>query len=403
MDYSRSNKLKKQNAFTTSFSLHKVHDVDDKTNKYLSKLKDAGVDLKYINGNEPIDHNQSLDGNIENFIGYMQLPVGLAGPLLVNGNYAQGNYNIPLATSEGALVASYSRGMKACSLSGGVTSICVNQSVQRTPYFKFENLRIALEFVSWLKKKYNKFETLVKETSNYCELSNMDFLQEGNSVTIVFEYTTGDAAGQNMVTIATDKICTFILEDFNHQPTNWYIEGNYAGDKKPTMNSLSSTRGKKVIAEVVIPKEVVSSVLKSTPENICNYFLTSTLSTIQAGAIGNPGHIANGLTALYLACGQDAACVAESSVGVLRMELTENKDLYTALTLPALIVGTVGGGTHLPTQKEGLRIMNCLGVNKAQKFAELCCATALAGELSIAAAIAEDHFTSAHKSLGRKS
>ena len=402
MDYSKSNVQRKLKSYFNKQKLQTVHVKKLVANKYLERIEAAGVDLKYINGKEKIDHQASLKGNIENFIGYMQLPIGLAGPLIVNGDYAQGKYNIPLATSEGALVASYTRGMKACTLSGGVTSICINEAVQRTPYFKFENLRIAMDFVKWAKSNFDTFSDLVKETSNYCQLSTVKFLQEGNSVTITFEFTTGDAAGQNMVTIASERICRFILKEYRHQPTTWYIEANYAGDKKPTGNTLSNTRGKKVIAEVTIPKEIVASVLKSTPENMCKYFLTSTLSTIQAGAIGNPGHIANGLTAMYLACGQDAACVAESSVGVLRMELTENGDLYAALSLPALIVGTVGGGTALSTQAEGLRIMNCKGVNKAQKFAEICCATALAGELSIAAAIAEDHFTRAHKALGRK-
>ncbi len=400
MDYSRSNAQKKIS--TDSNALKPVHIKKMIGNKYVERINQQGIDIPYLTGQKPINHNASLKGNIENFIGYMQLPVGLAGPLLVNGDHAQGLYNIPMATSEGCLVASYSRGMKACQLSGGVTSICIKESVQRTPYFKFKNLRTCLAFIKWAKSQFAAFQSVVSRTSNYAQLDQLDFSQEGNSVTLCLQFTTGDAAGQNMVTIATDAICKYILGNFQHWPIEWYIESNYAGDKKTTAKTLSNNRGKKVIAEVTIPKQIVADVLKSSPEKMCKYFLASTLSSIQAGSIGNQGHLANALTAIYLATGQDVACVAESSIGILRMETTNEGDLYASITMPALIVGTIGGGTHLPTQAEGLRIMNCKGVNKAQKFAELCCAAALAGELSIAAAIAEDHFTSAHQSLGRK-
>ena len=400
MDYSKSNAQKKVNNETKG--LRPIHIKKMDSNKYISRINQQGVDIPFITGKKQIDHSQSLKGNIENFIGYIQLPVGLAGPLLVNGDHAQGLYNIPMATSEGCLVASYSRGMKAAQLSGGITSICVKESVQRTPYFKFDNLRTCLEFIKWAKSQFAAFQSVVSRTSNYAQLDLLEFTQEGNSVTLCLQFTTGDAAGQNMVTIATDAICKYILDNFQHWPIEWYIEANYAGDKKTSAKTLSGNRGKKVIAEVTIPKDIVASVLKSSPENMCKYFLASTLSSVQAGSIGNQGHLANALTAIYIATGQDVACVAESSIGILRMETTKGGDLYASITMPALIVGTVGGGTHLPTQAEGLRIMNCKGVNKAQKFAELCCAAALAGELSIAAAIAEDHFTRAHKSLGRK-
>jgi len=401
MDY-KSNAQKQIRIDSHPHTLTPIHNTQVVSNKYVKRINDQGVEIPYITGQKSIDRNKSLKGNIENFIGYVQLPIGLAGPLLVNGDHAQGLYNIPMATSEGCLVASYSRGMKACQLSGGVTSICIKESVERTPYFKFKNLRVAMKFVQWAKSQTATFQDLVRQTSNYAQLNKIEFSQEGNSVTLCLQFTTGDAAGQNMVTIATDAICKYIIGNFQHYPVEWYIESNYAGDKKTTAKTLSGNRGKKVIAEVTLPRDVVTSVLKSTPEKMCKYFLTSTLSSIQAGSIGNQGHLANALTAIYIATGQDVACIAESSIGILRMETTDKGDLYASITMPALIVGTVGGGTHLPTQAEGLRIMNCQGINKAQKFAELCCAAALAGELSIAAAIAEDHFTNAHKSLGRK-
>lgn len=368
-----------------------------------NQIKDGHTsNLPYIKGEKSIDRNKSLNGNIENFIGYAQIPVGLAGPILIKGIHAQGSFSIPLATTEGALVASYSRGMKACRLAGGVKVACVKDLMIRAPYFKFDTLSEAMNFSQWAEAHFPAFKTSVENTSRFCKLIKIDCHQEGNAVTIFLSFKTGDASGQNMTTIATDAICRFILQNSAIQPIQWYIESNSSGDKKATRRALNQTRGKKIITEVIIPRDLVQKVLKSTPEKMCAYFLTSTLASITVGAIGNMGHIANGLTALYLACGQDVACAVESSIGILRMECTDNKDLYASLTLPSLVVGTVGGGTGLSTQSEGLKIMDCLGSGKAQKFAEICGATALAGELSIAAAIAEDHFTSAHKHLGRK-
>ncbi len=362
--------------------------------------------LPYISGHQKLEHSQSLrrtlKGNIENFVGYTQVPLGLAGPLLINGDYAKGTYMIPLATTEGALVASYSRGMKAAKLAGGINTICVKDQLERVPYFEFASAKAARDFGNWIKQQEHEFQPLVSSTSNYCLYKSLKVIQEGRGVLLKLSFTTADAAGQNMVTLATEAICQYALSHSPAQPTNWYIEGNHSGDKKAQSMSLSQARGKKIIAEVTLPRAVVKKILKSTPEAICQYYLTATLSNLQTGAIGNVGHVANALTAIYLACGQDVAGVTESAIGILRMETTKEGDLYAALTLPALVVGTVGGGTHLPTQAEALQLIDCYGAGKARQFAEICCATALAGELSIAAAIAENHFTRAHKILGRR-
>ena len=376
----------------------------------------------YISGQKKLEHSQSfnysfnnsssttsrspynnpLKGNIENFIGYTQVPLGLAGPLLIDGDEAQGEFHIPLATTEGALVASYSRGMKVSRLSGGIKTTCIQDRMERAPYFQFEDARKAREFEQWISQQADILSELVSTTSNYCQLKSLDNLQEGRGLILKLNYKTGDAAGQNMVTLTTNEICQYIINKAPIKPTQWYIEANHSGDKKAQSKSLTQTRGKKVIAEVTLKRAYVRSILKSTPEAMSRYFLNSTLATLQAGAIGNCGHVANALTALFLACGQDVACVAESSPGLLRMEVTQGGDLYTALSLPSLVVGTVGGGTQLKTQAEALEMIDCLGAGKAKKFAELCCATALVGEISIAAAIAEKHFAKAHKILGRR-
>lgn len=351
--------------------------------------------------NEGIDDLGILQGNIENFIGFSKIPTGVAGPLLINGTEASGQYFVPLATTEGALVASYNRGCKAASLAGGIRSICITESVQRSPIFKFESLVELGQFLAWVVHQYEKFEEITSQSSNYAKLQNMKTNIEGNQVNLILEFSTGDAAGQNMVTFCTSEICNFILANSPIKPTVWYIESNLSGDKKSNYQSFQNVRGKKVVAELELPKEVVEGVLKSTPKKMEDYWKTSTVSLIQLGSIGAQGHIANGLTALFIATGQDVACISEVTVAVNRMEVTSTGGLYASLTMPNLIVGTVGGGTSLPSQRECLEMMDCYGAGNAKKFAEICCALALAGELSIAAAIASGHFVSAHKSLGR--
>jgi hydroxymethylglutaryl-CoA reductase (NADPH) len=175
-----------------------------------------------------------------------------------------------------------------------------------------------------------------------------------------------------------------------------------SGDKKANFKSLSNVRGRKVICEAVISKDIIQNVLKSSAAKISKFWQTGTLAAVQAGAVGNTAHISNGLTAIFIACGQDVACIAEAAVGIVRMEAKSNGDLYASMTLPGLIVGTVGGGTGLPTQKESLELMDCSTSADVGKFAEVCCAVALAGELSIGAAIAEGHFAAAHQEHGRK-
>jgi hydroxymethylglutaryl-CoA reductase (NADPH) len=343
-----------------------------------------------------------FDGNIENYIGLTQVPTGIVGPLRVIGSAAKGDFFIPLATSEGALVASSHRGAKACYEAGGAVSVCLIEGVQRSPLFKFSSIADLGMFVGWILPQLEKFGEITKENSRYAELRDVRSQIEGNQLILTFEFTTGDASGQNMVTICTDAICQYIIAHSPIQPEYWFIEGNYSGDKKATALSFTNVRGKKVTSEIVIPKKIVESVLKTNVKAMEAYWRSSTLGIIQSGAIGAQGHYANALAALFLATGQDVACVAEAAIGITRMESTTEGDLYASVTLPNLIVGTVGGGTSLPTQKECLELMDCFGEGKARKFAEICGALVLAGELSIAAALSAGHFTSAHKNLGRR-
>jgi len=363
--------------------------------------KHVSSDIDHISGKVKIKDFSVLKGHIENFIGMAQIPIGVAGPLLINGAFSNGSFYIPLATTEGALVASYNRGMKACYLSGGITSVCLTELVQRSPLFKFEDIFTVGRFIVWIDQNIAEFKKIVGQVSRYAKLLDVKTNFEANNIILTFEYSTGDASGQNMVTICTAAICKFILANFPTKPIEWYIESNFSGDKKATALAFTNVKGKKVTAEIVLKKNVIREVLKTEPEKIYKYWLSSTLAVIQAGSMGAQSHIANGLTALFIACGQDVACISESSVGLTRMELKQNGDLYLALTMPSLAVGTVGGGTNLPTQKEALEMLDCYGENKAKKFAEICAALALAGELSYASALSVDEFTSAHQKLGR--
>lgn len=362
----------------------------------------SGEEFPFLKGEKSVNDLRILQGNIENYIGMSQVPTGIIGPLSVRGIFASGEYYIPLATTEGALVASYNRGTKACTLSGGITSIFMAEGVQRSPLFKFLNIPQAGKFAVWVAEHIEEFKKLTHEASRYASLENLDIRLNGNEVILSFEYATGDAAGQNMVTICTQFICEYILEACPVKPKRWYIEGNFSGDKKANAVAFSRVRGKKVTAEIVIPQKIVHKTLRTTPKKMADYWKSSTIAVMQSGSIGAQGHIANGLAAIFLATGQDVACVSEAAVGLTIMEVDDQGDLYVSLTVPNLIVGTVGGGTHLPTQAECLKIMGCYGPGNARKFAEIIAAMLLAGEISIAAALSAGHFTFAHQQFGRK-
>jgi Hydroxymethylglutaryl-CoA reductase len=380
------------------FSREISHEGTAALSKYLENATDQQFPILTDTRLEP----SLFQGNIENFIGMSQIPTGVIGPLQVHGTSANGNYHIPLATTEGALVASYHRGSRACLLAGGITSICLQEGVQRSPVFKFENIKDLSLFVSWFLAEKENFHEIVKRTSRFAKLTDTRIQIEGNHLTISFEYFTADAAGQNMVTICTEAICRFMIDSCPIKPSHWFIEGNSSGDKKASAAAFNHVRGKKVTAEITLPANIVSEVLKTSAERMDRYWRTSTMGVIQSGAIGAQGHYANGLAALFLATGQDVACVAEAATGITRMELNIDGSLYAAVTLPNLIVGTVGGGTKLPTQRECLEMMDCYGEGNAIKYAEIAAALVLAGELSIAAALSAGQFTQAHQKFGRK-
>ncbi len=339
--------------------------------------------------------------NIENFIGSLKVPVGVAGPLRVNGLFAQGDYYIPLATTEAALVASYSRGAQLISEAGGCTAMLLSEGISRAPGFAFDNLREVGLFLAWALSHVDEFRREAEATTRHGKLIDMRITVEGNHVYLNFEFTTGDASGQNMVTIATEAICAYIAAHAPVPPRYYFIEANLSGDKKASAQSFLSVRGKKVTAEVTLPGDLVGKRLHTTPDHIVNYWRMSAIGGVLSGTLGIQGHYANGLAALYLACGQDVACVAESAVGVTRLEVTPRGELYGAVTLPNLTVGTVGGGTGLPSQQACLDILGLTGPGNAPALAEICAGLCLAGELSIIGALCAGEFAHAHQRLAR--
>ncbi len=339
--------------------------------------------------------------NIENLIGTIKIPVGLIGPLRVNGLFAQKDFYVPLATTEAALVASYHRGALLISESGGASAAVIAEGVSRAPGFAFNSIFDAGSFVAWAVGQLETFKKVAEGTTHHGELVDMRVTVEGNHVYLNFEFLTGDAAGQNMVTIATQAVCDHIIANTPIKPDHYFVEANLSGDKKASAQSFQSVRGRKVAAEVLLSADLIAKRLHTTPEQMAKYWRMSALGGVMSGTIGVQGHYANGLAALYIACGQDAACVSESAVGVTRFETTSDGSLYASVTLPNLIVGTVGGGTCLPSQKACLEILGLFGPGHARALAEVAGALALAGELSIIGALSAQQFSYAHQKRAR--
>lgn len=343
---------------------------------------------------------EQFSANIENFIGTVKMPVGIIGPLRINGLNAHGDYHVPMATTEAALVASYARGAYAATKSGGVSTALLYEGVIRTPAFVFDSLLNAGMFVDWVVAEIDTLKTAAESTTRHGKLVSVEPVIDNNIVFLICRYTTGDAAGQNMVTIATNALCEDIAKRCPVTLKAWYIEGNFSGDKKASFLGLVTGRGRKISASVTLSAAVVEKTLGTSVAAMLDYSQVANLGSLLSGQLGAQAHFANGLAALYIATGQDAACVAESAIGVTRME-ARGDDLFCSVTMPNILVGSVGGGTGLPSQSAGLNILGLKGKGKGAALAEVAAATCLCGEISIVAAIAAGHFSRAHENLAR--
>lgn len=339
-------------------------------------------------------------GNVENFIGTVQVPLGLAGPVQIRGEHAKGDFYVPLATTEGTLVASYSRGMRAISESGGVKTTVVKHSMQRAPVFLFEDALQARDFGDWLKNHIDGIRQVAESTTSSGKLVEIEQYPVANMLYTRFCYTTGDAAGQNMTGKATFVACEWLKKNHPLKP-EYILSGAIDTDKKHSTMNLIQTRGKRVIAEFTLKKEVAHELLRVDPKTLYRYRQIAAVGAIQSGSAYSGAHSANGIAALFIATGQDAANVAESHAGITYGELLDNGDYYWSVTLPAVICATYGGGTGLPSQRECLEILGCYGAGKADKFAEIVAAVVLAGDVSLTSAVLAGDWVSSHETHGR--
>ena len=342
-----------------------------------------------------------LPGNIENFSGVAQVPIGFAGPLKVLGEFAQGDFYIPMATTEGTLVASYNRGMKLLHEAGGVTCTVLDDSMQRVPIFVFENARFSKIFGQWITDNFTQIKAKAEETTKSGKLIDIEQYTVGKLRWLRFNYTTGDAAGQNMVTKATHHACHWMLEKGIEGLEHFSMAANLDTDKKHSQINTLQTRGKRVVAEATIPNDLMTKIMHTSGKAMFRQRQLSNMGTLLAGANNNGSHSANGLTAMFIATGQDVANIAESSAALTYSELKENGDYYWSITIPSLIVATHGGGTGLPTQRECLEMLGCFGKDKVNKLAEIMAAVVLAGEISLGSAIVANEWVSSHEQFGR--
>lgn len=347
-----------------------------------------------------LDLAASYGRNIESFIGTVKVPLGVVGPLRINGLNAHGDYYVPLATTEAALVASYGRGAEVTAQAGGVTSAMIGEGVLRTPAFVFGDMLEAGSFINWVAQNAEALKAAAEATTRHGKLITIEPFMDSDIVFLICRYTTGDAAGQNMVTVATEALCAHIVRHTPIAPRHWFIEGNFSGDKKASYLGLHMGRGRKVTASVELSDALIRKCLHVEPEAMLAYGRVAALGSTLSGQLGAQAHYANGLAAFYIATGQDAACVAESAVGFTRAERRDGR-VFFSVTMPNIVVGSVGGGTGLPSQAGALGIMGLKGEGKAAALAEVVGALCLCGEISIIAAIAAGHFTRAHAKLAR--
>ncbi|MEO1054281.1 MAG: hydroxymethylglutaryl-CoA reductase [Bacteroidota bacterium] len=359
----------------------------------------SGFDFDHANFDQ--ENPEVYKNNVENLVGLAKIPLGIAGPIQINGTHAKGEFLIPMATTEGSLIASYNRGMKLINLCGGVTCIVVEDRMQRAPVFVFKSATQTVDFAKWVEAHHNQIKAVAEESSSIAKLTEIEKYITNKFVFLRFNYSTGDAAGQNMVSKATFEACNWILDQYKSGIENFYLESNMATDKKPSFINSLMTRGKRVTAEIVFKRELLIREMGVEPEQVQNHSSVANIGAMMSGTNNNGLHSTNALAALFIALGQDVANLAESSAGFMYSQITPEGDLYGSITLPSLIIATHGGGTGLPTQRECLQLMDCYGPSKALKLAEIIAGVVAAGEISLAAGISSLDWVSAHEQLGR--
>ena len=376
------------NDYTEEMAQNRRDFIREKTSTSLHHVGDYSVDP------------EATAGNIENFIGVAQVPMGLVGPLLVNGEHASGEFYMPMATSEGTLIASYNRGARLLRESGGAKVTVVDDAMQRAPVFVFEDARQARDFGVWVEEHFDQIAAQAETTTRSGKLRNIQQFAAARMRYLRFNYTTGDAAGQNMVGKATFVACEWIMANYP-DIQRYMLSGAMDTDKKHSQLNTLHTRGKRVIAEVTIPAELLQKTMNISAEALYKARSINQVGSFMAGSNNTGAHSANGITAAFIATGQDVANVAESSAAVVFADIDAEGNYYLSITIPSLIIATFGGGTGLATQQECLKMIGCDGPGKVHKLAEIIGATVLAGEVSLMSAVLAGDWVTSHDALGR--
>ncbi|MFB6068459.1 MAG: hydroxymethylglutaryl-CoA reductase (NADPH) [Halobacterium sp.] len=365
--------------------------------------RETGADTDAL-GSFSFDAEQASETAVENLAGGAQLPLGVAGPLAVSGGAADDEYYLPLATTEGALVASVNRGCSAITAAGGANARVTKTGMTRAPVFRVADVTEGAAVAEWVEENVDALREAAEGTTSHGELLDVTPYVVGDSVYLRFRYDTKDAMGMNMATIATEAASDVVERE---TPADLVaLSGNLCTDKKPAAINAVEGRGRTVTADVTIPRDVVEDRFDTTPEAIEEANTRKNLvGSAKAGSLGFNAHAANVVAAVFLATGQDAAQVVEGSNAITTVEARDD-DLYASVNLASLEVGTVGGGTKLPTQREAQDVLGVRGSGdpagaNADALAEIIAAGALAGELSLLAALASRHLSSAHEALGR--
>lgn len=389
----------------------KLHELDNlTTEKEATKLRikflEKKLNIKLDAIKNTVLNPEECKPNIENMIGAAQVPLGIAGPVKVNGEYASGSFYIPLATSEGALVASVSRGCKVINESQGADSVIVKDQQSRSILFKANSVKEVKKFGDWVKKNFSKLKKAGEAGEKFIEIERINHYILGLNIWLRLRARTNDAMGMNMVTIAGKKIADYVMENYQGEIEFISETGNMCVDKKPSALNLIQSRGKRVIASVNIPRGVIKDVLKTTPEKLVDMnYRKNLLGSAASASLGYNAHFANIIAAIFIATGQDVAHTVDGSLGFTTVEQNE-KGVNFSITLTDLQVGTVGGGTSLKTQKQALAILNVAGPgsppgNNSKRLAEIISVAVLAGEISLLGALCSKDLAKSHEKLNR--
>jgi hydroxymethylglutaryl-CoA reductase (NADPH) len=396
-----------QEAISKRIPLHKIAEVfgvdENEAAKIRAKILEIKTNTKLNKVSSIIfDFNKLVGKNIENPIGGVALPVGVVGPILIKGDYANGELYLPIATTEGALVASVNRGANATFKSGGIKTKILKDYMTRAPVFKTQSLEMSLAVKEWIEKNFEELKKVAESTTRHGKLIDATSFVIGNNLFVRFSFTTSDAMGMNMVTIASERMCRLIERETGAKLVS--LSGNLCSDKKSSLVNVLLGRGKNVVAECVIKSSVIKEVLKTTASEIVDVNIRKNmLGSALAGSFSQNAHFANIIAGAFIALGQDVAQTVESSQGYVFAE-QRGDDLYFSITLPNLEIGTVGGGTALDAQRELLELTGALKAKEGERakwLAEVIAAGVLCGELSLLAALASNTLAESHIKLGR--